>query len=64
MISFGTRMNNIAAWRWGCWFRICGYGLWLALDDGTRLFSERHGFRIVHYAGPFRFQVLQKAKPQ
>lgn len=41
-------------WKWGFWFRIWGRGLWLAIDDGSKLFSERHGF------GPFRFLVLMR----
>ena len=31
----------------GYWFRLFGYGVSIIKDDGTRLFSERYGYRKV-----------------
>lgn len=40
------------------WFRIFGYGLWVALDHEP-LFSERYGYRRVFRVGRLAFKVLK-----
>jgi hypothetical protein len=50
------------AWDRGFWFRIFGYGLHIKLRKGhVPLFSERYGYRIAHYIGPLRIEVLRRA---
>ena len=53
-------MTGISIPRHGLWFRLFGYGLivWLRKYH-TVLFSERYGYRKVHYFGPITWEVLR-----
>ena len=43
--TFKLKVPRFMVWKWGFWFRICGMGPWVAIDDGMPLlFSERYGY--------------------
>lgn len=61
MIGIGNHYRHaMAVWRWGFWIRVFGRGIYLAVDDGLRLLSEREGFRRVYRFARLKFQWLKK----
>lgn len=49
------RVTAIRVYRELAWFRVRGYGLWLAWGSHRDLFTTR---KAAHYAGRFRWKVL------
>ena len=58
VLSARYTITGAAAWPWGFWFRVRGYGLRVAITP-IRLFSERNGLRRVLRVGWFVAEPLR-----
>lgn len=55
--------TSFYCWKYGFFFRICGYGLHVKSAKGHRpLFSERHGYTKAWYFLGLRFEILKPWK--